>query len=176
MKLIVGLGNFGDCYAYTFHNMGFLAVDCLSDRLHVKLKKVECEALTGVGAYNGERLLLAKPKTFMNLSGLAVKSLLSKYKLSPKDALIIYDDIDLVRGALRYRQNGSGGTHNGMRNIVAECDSQEFPRVRIGIGRPPVGMPLASYVLSDVPKDERPQLAETIERACDAAEHWLQER
>lgn len=176
MKLIVGLGNFGDRYAYTFHNMGFLAVDCLSDRLHVKLKQTECEALTGVGAYNGERLLLAKPKTYMNLSGLAVKSLLAKYKLSPSDALIVFDDIDLERGALRFRQNGSGGTHNGMRNIVDVCGSQDFPRVRIGIGRPPEGMPLASYVLSDVPKDERPQLADTIERACAAVERWLQEK
>ncbi|MCI8458901.1 MAG: aminoacyl-tRNA hydrolase [Clostridia bacterium] len=168
MKIIVGLGNYGDRYAYTFHNMGFLAVDCLSDRLGIKLKTRECDALTGVGSYHGEKVILCKPLTYMNLSGKAVKQLLARYKASSRDIIVLFDDIDIARGAVRVRQNGSGGTHNGMRNIIAEIGTEDFPRVRIGIGRGPERMPLADYVLSDVPQDERPALAEAIEAACDA--------
>ena len=167
MKIVVGLGNFGDEYAYTFHNMGFLAVDCLSDRLHIKVKTRECSALTGVGSYQGEKIVLCKPLTYMNLSGRAVKELMAKYHAQPQDVIVLFDDIDLPRGTVRVRASGSGGTHNGMRNVVSENASENFPRVRIGIGRPPERMPLADYVLHDVPKDERPALADAIERACD---------
>ena len=152
MKIVVGLGNFGDEYAYTFHNMGFLAVDCLSDRLHIKVKTRECSALTGVGSYQGEKIVLCKPLTYMNLSGRAVKELMAKYHAQPQDVIVLFDDIDLPRGTVR---------------VVSENASENFPRVRIGIGRPPEHMPLADYVLHDVPKDERPALADAIERACD---------
>ncbi len=167
MKIVVGLGNYGDNYAYTFHNMGFLAADCLSDRLNIKIKTRDCSSLCGVGSYNGEKLVIAKPLTYMNLSGKAVKELIAKYKCAPSDVIVIFDDIDIPRATVRVRQNGSGGTHNGMRNIIAEIGTQDFPRVRIGIGRPPENMPLADYVLCDVPKAERPELAEAIEKACD---------
>ena len=167
MKIVVGLGNFGDEYAYTFHNMGFLAADCLSDWLGIKLKNRECSSLTGVGSLCGEKIVLAKPLTYMNLSGRAVKELLARYKCTSRDLIVVFDDIDIERGAVRVRQSGSGGTHNGMRNIIAEIGTQDFPRVRIGIGHPPERVPLADYVLSAVPKAERQQLADAIERACD---------
>ena len=167
MKIVVGLGNFGDKYAYTFHNMGFLAVDCIADRLGIKLKTKECSSLTGVGSYNGEKVVLAKPLTYMNLSGRAVKELMARYKAESEDVTVIFDDIDIPKGTVRVRQSGSGGTHNGMRNVVSECGTENFPRIRIGIGRPPENVPLADYVLGDVPRAERPALCEAIEKACD---------
>lgn len=173
MKIVVGLGNFGDKYAYTFHNMGFLAVDCLSDRWGVKLKTRECNALTGVGSRGGEKVILAKPLTYMNLSGRAVKELMARYRAQPQDFVILFDDIDIPRATVRVRERGSGGTHNGMRSVVAETGSENFPRVRIGIGRPPEHIPLGDYVLADVPGAERPQLAEAIEKACDEVEKLL---
>lgn len=175
MKIVVGLGNFGDEYAYTFHNMGFLAVDCLSDRLGIKLKNKECSSLTGVGSYKGEKIVLAKPLTYMNLSGRAVKELMSRYKAQSTDVTVIFDDIDIPRGTVRYRASGSGGTHNGMRNVIAGCGTENFPRVRIGIGRPPERVLLADYVLSVVPRDERPALAEAIEKACDEVQKHIDE-
>ena len=171
MKIGVGLGNFGDKYAYTFHNMGYLAVDCIADRLGIKLKTKECSSLTGVGSYNGEKVVLAKPLTYMNLSGRAVKELMARYKAESEDVTVIFDDIDIPKGTVRVRQSGSGGTHNGMRNVVAECGTENFPRIRIGIGRPPENVPLADYVLGDVPRAERPALCEAIEKACD---EWIE--
>lgn len=173
MKIVVGLGNYGDKYAYTFHNMGFLAVDCLSDRWGIKLKTRECSSLVGVGSVDGEKVILSKPLTYMNLSGQAVKELLGKYKADSRDLMVIFDDIDIPRGSVRMRQNGSGGTHNGMRNILAQIGTEDFPRVRIGIGRPPENMPLVDFVLCDVPKAERPALAEAIEQACDKVQEWI---
>lgn len=173
MKIVVGLGNYGDKYAYTFHNMGFLAVDCLSDRLGIKVKTRSCSSLVGVGSYGGEKLVIAKPLTYMNLSGKAVKELMARYGCSSRDVIVIFDDIDLPRASVRVREKGSGGTHNGMRNIIAEIGTEDFPRVRVGIGRPPENMPLADYVLGDVPKDEREELAQAIERACDETEKLI---
>lgn len=173
MKIVVGLGNYGDKYAYTFHNMGFLAVECLSDRLGIKLKNRECSALTGVGSYKGEKLVIAQPLTYMNLSGKAVKELLGKYKATSRDLIVLFDDIDIPRATVRVRQSGSGGTHNGMRNIISSIGTEDFPRVRIGIGRPPENMPLVDYVLCDVPKSEREELAAAIEKACDEVEKLL---
>lgn len=173
MKIVVGLGNYGEKYADTFHNMGFLAVGKLGERLNIKLKTRECASLTGVGSFGGERLVLAQPQTYMNLSGQAVKALMAKYKASEKDVLVLFDDIDIPRGTVRYRQSGSGGTHNGMRNVIAECGTEAFARVRIGIGRPPEFVPLADYVLSPVPYEDRALLVEAIGVACDETERWL---
>ena len=129
MKLVVGLGNYGDKYAYTHHNMGFLAVECLADKLGFKFKKRECDSLIAEGYISGEKVILAKPLTFMNLSGIAVKQLLNKFKLTPADMVVIYDDIDIERGTLRVRQKGSAGTHNGMRNIIETIKTEDFKRV-----------------------------------------------
>lgn len=173
MKIVVGLGNFGDRYAYTFHNMGFLAVECLCDRLGWKFDKKECDSLVAIGFVKGEKIVIAKPLTYMNLSGKAVKQLLAKNKATENDLVVIYDDIDLPKGALRVREKGSAGTHNGMRNIIAEIGTENFRRVRIGTGRPPENVPLADYVLSDVPKTERPLIAKAIEGAADEAEKFI---
>lgn len=173
MKIIVGLGNFGDEYAYTFHNMGFLAVECLADRLGVKISKRQCDALVGETNVGGEKVVIAQPLTYMNLSGVAVKKLLDYYKATPKDLLVIYDDIDLDRASTRKRVKGSGGTHNGMRNIIATIKTEEFARLRIGVGRPPVGMPLADFVLSNVPKGDRPAFVEAFEKTADDAELFI---
>ena len=173
MKIIVGLGNPEEKYLKTFHNMGYIAVGDVASKLNVKFKKKECEAFTAEAYIDGEKVILARPVTYMNNSGRAVKQLLAKYKASAADLIVIYDDYDIPKGNIRIRPSGSAGTHNGMRNIIAEIGTQDFPRVRIGIGRPPERVPLADYVLSDVPKDERKSLADAIERACDECEKLI---
>lgn len=173
MKIVVGLGNFGDKYAYTFHNMGFLAAECLADRLGVKFKSRECDAMIAEGFSGGEKFVIAKPLTYMNLSGVAVKQLLKKNNAELSDLMVVFDDIDIEKGTIRVRQSGSAGTHNGMRNIIATVGSGDFPRVRIGIGKPPEFVPLADYVLSDVPKSERPLMAEAIEKAADELQKFI---
>ncbi len=167
MKIVVGLGNYEAKYAHTHHNMGFLVVECLASRLNVKFKTRECESLIAKAYIKGEPVILAEPQTYMNLSGVAVKQLLSKYKCDFKDLIVAYDDIDLKRYDLRVRQKGSAGTHNGMRNIIENIGTEDFPRVRVGIGRPPEGMPLVDFVLCEVPKSDREEMAKTIERAAD---------
>lgn len=169
MKIVVGLGNFGDRYAYTFHNMGFLAAECLADKLGLKFDRRECDALIAVGYRGGEKLVIAKPLTYMNLSGVAVKQLLAKYKVEPKDLIVMFDDADLPKGSVRVRLKGSGGTHNGMRNIIEKIGTLDFPRVRIGIGPVPEHVPIADYVLSDVPKAERQLLFDAFSAAADEA-------
>ena len=173
MKIVVGLGNFGDKYAYTFHNMGFLSIELLADRLGLKFDKKECDSLVAVGYKGGEKVVLAKPLTYMNLSGVAVKQLLAKNKATPDDLIVIYDDIDLPKGNIRVRPKGSAGTHNGMRNIIAEIKTENFRRVRIGIGKPPENVPLADYVLSDVPKAERETMYKAFENAAIEAEKFV---
>lgn len=167
MKIVFGLGNFGDRYAYTYHNMGFLTVECLADRIGFKFKKKECDGLIAEGQYNGEKLLLVKPLTYMNLSGLCVKQVVRKYKADMKDVVVVFDDIDIERTSVRVRLSGSGGTHNGMRNIIEVMNTQDFPRVRVGVGRPPERVLLADFVLSEVPKADRQGFCDAIERAAD---------
>lgn len=167
MKLVLGLGNYGDKYAYTYHNMGFLAVECLADRLGQRFKKRDCDAEVIVTSLNGEKLVLARPLTYMNLSGTAAVQLLKKHKCEIEDMIVIFDDVDIEKGSVRVREKGSGGTHNGMRNIIERIGSSDFPRVRIGIGRPPEFVNLADYVLSEVRRDERELMAGAIERAAD---------
>ncbi len=153
--------------------MGFLVVECLASRLNVKFKTRECESLVAKAYVNGETVVLAQPQTYMNLSGVAVKQLLRKYKCDSKDLIVAYDDIDLPRYDIRVRQKGSAGTHNGMRNIIENIATEDFPRVRVGIGKPPLGMPLVDFVLCEVPKADREQMARTIEKAADEIEKLL---
>jgi len=161
MKLIIGLGNPGSRYAYTYHNLGFLCVEALAEKLNTRFKHKECNSLVARGFSHD--LILAKPQTYMNLSGIAVKGLLKKYKLSPKDLIVVYDDIDIEKGVMRFREKGSAGTHNGMRSIVYELGTEDFRRLRLGIGRGE-GMNLADFVLSDIPKDDRMHFAELFVR------------
>ena len=169
MKIVVGLGNYGDKYAYTFHNMGFLAAECLADKLGLKFKTRECDALVATGYRGGEKIVNAKPLTYMNLSGVAVKQLVNKYKADIKDLIVVFDDVDIPKGTVRVREKGSGGTHNGMRNIIQVMGTQEFPRVRVGIGPVPENVPIADYVLSDVPAKERQALYDAFSLAADEA-------
>ena len=167
MKVVVGLGNYGDKYAYTFHNMGFLTVEALADKLGMKFSEKECDSLVAVGYRKGEKIVIAKPLTYMNLSGVAVKQLMGKYKIASSDLIVVFDDIDIEGGSVRVRMKGSGGTHNGMRNIIERIGTQDFPRVRVGIGPKPAFVPIADYVLADVPKSERQKYFDAFSLAAD---------
>ena len=160
--IIVGLGNPGKKYENTHHNAGFMAIDRIADELGVKFNKKGCSAEYGFTSVNGEMIVLAKPQTYMNLSGEAVKALIAYFKEDPKNVIIIYDDIEIPLGAIRVRKDGSGGTHNGMKNIILEVGTKEIPRIRIGLGVDK-SMDLADYVLSNISKADM----EIVLKACD---------
>lgn len=169
MYLIVGLGNPEEKYAKTFHNMGFLAVGDVAEALGVKFKKRECEASVAEGYLGGEKIVLARPLTYMNASGRAVKQLAAKYKISPAELVVIYDDYDLPKGHVRIRPSGSAGTHNGMRSVIAELGFTDFARIRIGIRDEETDIPLINYVLSEVKKEDYPLFIDACKRAAEAA-------
>ncbi|HEY8444211.1 MAG TPA: aminoacyl-tRNA hydrolase [Clostridia bacterium] len=173
MKIIVGLGNPGSKYIRTFHNAGFMTLEAAAQKLDIKIKKLRCKSLIAEGNLDGNKFVLACPQTFMNLSGEAVLSLLQTFKADLDELLVIYDDADLNLGAIRIRPRGSAGTHNGMRNIVACLDSENFKRMRIGIGKPPENVPLEDYVLRDIPTEAREAMFDAIMRASDAVIDWI---
>lgn len=164
MFLIVGLGNPGIEYSKTFHNIGFMTVDNILEQTEICAKKNECESIAFHTIVDGKKVVIAKPQTFMNLSGKAVLMFKQKYKLEDKDILVVADDIDLQPGNVRYRENGSGGTHNGLRNIVQNI-GPNFKRIRIGIGRGDGD--LADFVLSKIPKQTMDVLEQSIDVATD---------
>lgn len=174
MILIVGLGNPGMKYKNTYHNVGFMAVDALAKKCKVKIAKSECDALTCKANYKGVDFVIAKPQTYMNLSGESVKKLVRAYDVDEKSELIVcYDDVDLPLGKLRIRQEGSAGTHNGMRNIVKELNTQEFVRVRIGTKTDQLAqheVELIDFVLSKVDFDSKQVLQKAIDDAVEAFE------
>ena len=173
--LVVGLGNPGSQYAHTRHNAGFDTISVLSDRWRAPLTKKKCSGLLVETTYADQRVVLCQPQTFMNLSGQCVQELLSWYKCPLDHLLVIYDDIDLPLARLRVRKNGSAGTHNGMRSILANVPSQEFPRVRVGVGAKPEGWDLADWVLSHYTiREEQDAMREAFIRAADCVEDWLQ--
>ncbi len=169
MFLIVGLGNPEEKYAKTFHNMGFLAAADAAAALGAKFKKKECEASVAEGYSGGEKIVVARPMTYMNASGRAVKQLMAKYKLSERELVVIYDDYDLPKGHVRVRPSGSAGTHNGMRSVIAETGLTGFARVRIGIRPEDPTAPLIDYVLSEVKKEDYDLFAAACKRAAEAA-------
>ncbi|MDE7452928.1 MAG: aminoacyl-tRNA hydrolase [Clostridia bacterium] len=169
MKIIVGLGNPEEKYAKTFHNMGYIAVGDVAAKLGVKFKKKECESYVAEGNVNGEKVIIARPVTYMNLSGRAVKQLLAKYKATADDLIIIYDDYDIPKGTVRIRPSGSAGTHNGMRSIISEINTSDFVRIRIGIRDSEVNIPIINYVLSEVKKEDYELFIAASNRAADAA-------
>lgn len=174
MKLIIGLGNPGERYQGSRHNMGFEVIDCLGDKLHMQRAKTRKNALVSEGVYRGERLALCKPLTYMNLSGEAVRDLCRWYKVEPEDALIISDDVDLPVGTIRLRPYGGAGTHNGWRSIIQETGSNRFPRIRVGVGSPPPEWDLANWVLAGFQSPEEKKIIEdALNRACDAAIEFL---
>ena len=148
MFVIVGLGNPGKKYEKTRHNMGFLAIDKLAEKHDIKVNKLKHKALTGDGFIFGQKALLVKPQTYMNLSGEAVTQLVNWYKVAPEELLVVYDDVDLPFGRVRIRPKGSAGTHNGMRNILYLLGRDDFPRLRVGIGRPPEHWDMKDFVIS----------------------------
>lgn len=167
MYLIVGLGNPGKKYELTRHNIGFEVVDLLSKALDIPVNKTKFKALIGEGRIGTEKVVLAKPQTFMNLSGEAVIAMMHFYNVDPEHLIVIYDDIDTAPGKIRIRKKGSAGTHNGMRNIIYLLKRDDFPRVRIGIGKQIHG-DLADYVLSRFSKEELPMMGEAIDKAKDS--------
>ena len=169
MYLIVGLGNPDKKYEKTFHNMGYIAVGDAAEILGAKFKKKECEASVAEVQINGEKVILARPLTYMNNSGRAVKQLMAKYKIDERNLLVIYDDYDLPKGKVRIRAGGSAGTHNGMRNIIETIATENFARVRVGIGKPPPFVPLADFVLSEVPSADRKHFYDLLAQAADEA-------
>ena len=168
MYLIVGLGNPGLSYKKTRHNAGFQALDALAERFDIRVKTKGFSALYGEGRIENERVILAKPQTYMNLSGDAVQQLLHFYKLEPERLIVLYDDIDLPLGSMRIRANGSAGSHNGMRSILACVHSENFARIRIGVGKDESVL-LRDYVLKRPSKEEQKTLDEVFEHAADAA-------
>lgn len=168
--IVVGLGNPEKKYEHTRHNVGFDVLQGLSQKLNIPLNKLRCKALTGEGRIGGERVVLAAPQTYMNLSGQSVVELLRWYKADAKHLIVVYDDVDLPQGRLRVRAGGSAGTHNGMRNIVYLTGRDDFPRVRIGIGKPEPGRDLAAYVLGKYPPEARQAMFDAFLRAADAVQ------
>lgn len=175
MKLVVGLGNPGNDYRDTYHNIGFNALDMLAARFGAPEFAADKKSNSKLSdaVVLGQKALLCKPQTYMNLSGDAVSYLARYYKLDPSDILVLYDDIDIAKGTVRARYNGSAGTHNGMRDIVAKLGSVGFARVRIGTGFKPNYMMLADYVLSKIRSDEKATLDAACVAACDFAADWL---
>ncbi len=174
MKLIIGLGNPGTKYQNTRHNVGFEVIDRLGDKLGMQQAKTRKNAYVSEGIYKGERLVLCKPLTYMNLSGEAVRDLCHWYKVEPEDVLIISDDIDLPVGTIRLRPHGGAGTHNGWRSIIQETGTNRFPRIRIGVGAPPPEWDLANWVLAGFnSQEERKSMDEALGRARDAALEFL---
>ncbi len=168
MKLIIGLGNPGAEYARTRHNIGWRAVDAFAAKFRIRIDKHEKNAMTGKGRVAGGAVVAAKPLTFMNASGDAVQLLAKAYTETLSDLIVVYDDIDLPLGKLRIRENGSAGTHNGMRSIISTIGSEAFPRLRIGILGTRENEQLRDYVLDEFTAGERPVVDVAIERAIDA--------
>lgn len=178
--LIVGLGNPGKDYAQTRHNCGFLAIDILSQKLGCKIDKGKFQGLYGYTVYGGKKIFLLKPQTYMNLSGRSVLQLSAYYNIPPQRIIVLFDDISLSVGRLRVRGDGSAGGHNGIKSIIAELGSQDFPRVKIGVGaKPHPEQDLADWVLSTFSASEQPLLNTALENAGDAAlciiEHGISE-
>ena len=164
--LIVGLGNPGQKYEHTRHNMGFLTVDLLAEQLNVKLNKVKFKSAYNIVRFGGQKCLVMKPQTYMNLSGESIRSLVEYYKIDPEEELlVIYDDISLEVGQLRIRRKGSAGGHNGIKNIIANLGSSVFPRIKVGVGEKPPKWDLADYVLGHFSKEEQEQMEEGYEHA-----------
>ncbi len=169
MYLIVGLGNPGKQYEATRHNVGFIAIDEIAKRLNVKVDRIKFKSLVGEGRIGTRKIVLAKPQTYMNLSGQAVVELMNYYKPDRAQLIVIYDDIDIEAGHIRIRHKGSSGSHNGMKNIIYLLGYDDFPRIRIGVSKPRPQQDLASFVLSKFDRNEIEPMIRAIETAASAA-------
>jgi len=171
--LVVGLGNPGREYRENRHNIGFMLIDRLCVRLNASLNRLQSHALVGSALHEDRKIILAKPQTYMNLSGQAVQGLVRFYKLPLSQVLVAHDDLDLPLGVIRMRPGGGSGGQKGVASIIERLGTQDFPRLRLGIGRPPGRMDPADYVLQDFPPADLPLLSETLERAANAALTWV---
>ena len=169
MYLIAGLGNPTREYEKTRHNVGFEAIDILADKAGTTVTEKKHKALYGKGYIGGQKVILAKPQTYMNLSGESIREIADFYKIEPENIIILCDDINLSEGQLRIRLKGSAGGHNGLKNIISHLGTQEFPRIRIGVGEKPRGMDLADYVLGRFPKEQQAVMEEAYRDAAEAA-------
>ena len=169
MFVIVGLGNPTAQYEGTRHNAGFDVIDVLAEKYNISVDARKCRAFCGKGVIAGQKVLLVKPQTYMNLSGESVGGIVNYYKIDPEsDLLVIYDDISLDVGQLRIRKKGSAGGHNGIKSIIAHLGTQEFPRVKVGVGEKPARMDLADYVLGHFSKEEQATMDDAVKEAADA--------
>ncbi len=168
MYLIVGLGNPESDYSKTRHNMGFNVINKLSEKYDIEVNKSKFKGLVGNGLINGEKVILLKPQTFMNLSGESVVDTMNFYKISEGELIVIYDDIDINPGSIRIRKNGSAGTHNGMKSIISCIGTENFCRVRVGIGKPKEHVDMITHVIGHISDDELASLNEGVEMAVDA--------
>ena len=168
MYIIVGLGNPGKKYEHTRHNAGFEVIDILADRMGINVEESKHKGLLGRGMLEGQKVVLVKPQTFMNLSGECVREVSDFYKVAEDEIIVIYDDISLDPGQLRIRAKGSAGGHNGIKNIIAQLGTQVFPRVKVGVGEKPRMMDLADYVLSRFSKEDQGKMDDAFKEAADA--------
>jgi PTH1 family peptidyl-tRNA hydrolase len=168
VRLVVGLGNPGRRYERARHNLGFLVVDRLANRHDVRIEKVLCGALVGDWSLGGEKIVLAKPQTFMNRSGAAVDGLLREYGATAENLVVVYDDLDIAFGRIRIRTRGSAAGHRGVLSILEALAGAPFYRVRVGIGRPPDGMEPVDYVLQPISDEEMRELNKIVDRAADS--------
>lgn len=170
MKLIVGLGNPGRDYAGTRHNIGFGVIARISDQYNIPLSSKEHKAVCGKGFIGGEKVIIAQPQTYMNLSGESVRSIADYYKIEPEDIIIAFDDIDLEVGQLRVRRKGSAGGHNGIKSIIQHLGTNEFPRVKVGVGAKPEGGDLVRHVLGRFSREDEKAMGEVLDLAVKAVE------
>ena len=175
MLLIVGLGNPGTRYRCTRHNVGFRCVDLIARKWDIRQSERRAKAVLGRGNHAGKDIVLAKPRTFMNNSGEGVAYLLTRFAATPADLVVIYDEMELPVGRLRIRPSGSDGGHNGMRSIIAALNTQNFPRIRVGIGPPPPELGSISHVLGRFSQEESPQIAQSVKMVAEAVECLLEE-
>lgn len=174
--LVVGLGNVGDQYENTRHNVGFEVIDAIAETLDIPVQRLKFKALTNTAVLGGEKVLLMKPVTYMNLSGEAVAQAAAFYKLPPERVLVISDEVALPPGKLRVRPSGSAGGHNGLKNIIAHLHSENFPRLRLGVGgRPHPDYDMADWVLGRPQGEDRKALDDAVKRAAQAVEVVIRE-
>ena len=175
MWLIAGLGNPGPQYTQTWHNCGFMTLDVLAQRSRIPVGKSKFKGEYGQGTILGEKVVLLRPQTFMNLSGESIREALQYFKIAPENLIVLYDDIDLPRGTIRVRPSGGPGTHNGMKSIILCLGSQDFPRIRVGCGPVPQHWDLADFVLSEIGKDDQEQMFAAFVSAAEATEKYIKE-
>ena len=155
MYLIVGLGNPEQDYSNTRHNMGFNTINKIAKQYNIEIKQKKFKGLYGKGIIENEKVILLKPQTYMNLSGESIKEVVDFYKIEPSKIIVIYDDIDIMPGIIKIRKKGGAGSHNGMKSVIHELQTTEFPRIRVGIGCPDDKSNLINYVIGDIPEEEK---------------------